>query len=74
MLALQYWLIVLLPSSLPHFAVDHATFIRIARTPLRRQDELGDIGGIAAFLAGPWARFITGQVIDADGGATIVGA
>ena len=30
-----------------------------------------DIGGVAAFLASPAARFITGQVIVADGGVTI---
>lgn len=46
---------------------------RIARTPVRRLGEPDDIGGIAAFLAGPWARFITGEVIVADGGTTIVG-
>lgn len=46
---------------------------RIARTPVRRLGEPDDIGGIAAFLAGPWSRFITGEVIVADGGTTIVG-
>ena len=47
---------------------------RIKRTPVRRLGEPDDIGGIAAFLASPWARFITGEVIVADGGTTIVGA
>lgn len=46
---------------------------RIKRTPVRRIGEPDDIGGIAAFLAGPWSRFITGEVIVADGGTTIVG-
>lgn len=46
---------------------------RINRTPLRRLGEPEDIGGIVAFLAGPWSRFITGEVIVADGGTTIVG-
>ncbi|MFK7944082.1 MAG: SDR family NAD(P)-dependent oxidoreductase [Paracoccaceae bacterium] len=45
---------------------------RIARTPIGRLGEPEDIGGIAAFLAGPTARFITGQTIVADGGTTIV--
>ncbi len=44
---------------------------RESRTPLRRLGEPDDIGGIAAFLAGPSARFITGQAIVADGGVTI---
>ncbi|MGB7304443.1 MAG: SDR family oxidoreductase [Burkholderiaceae bacterium] len=47
---------------------------RIARTPVRRLGDPDDIGGIAAFLAGPWARFITGEIIVADGGTTIVGS
>ena len=46
---------------------------RIKRTPVRRLGEPDDIGGIAAFLASPWARFITGEIIVADGGTTIVG-
>jgi len=52
----------------PELAAD-----RIERTPVRRLGEPDDIGGIAAFLAGPWARFITGEVIVADGGTTIFG-
>ena len=45
---------------------------RIAVTPLRRLGEPRDIGGIAAFLASDAAAFITGQVIVADGGVTIL--
>ncbi len=45
---------------------------REAATPLRRLGEPRDIGGIAAFLASEAAAFITGQVIIADGGVTIV--
>lgn len=41
------------------------------RTPLRRIGDPDDIGGIATFLASRAARFVTGQVIVADGGATI---
>jgi len=44
---------------------------RNAATPLRRIGALDEIGGIGAFLAGPAASFITGQVIVADGGVTI---
>lgn len=42
-----------------------------SKTPLRRIGEPDDIGGLALFLASPMARFITGQVIVADGGVTI---
>ena len=41
-------------------------------TPLRRLGEPRDIGGIAVFLASDAAAFITGQIIVADGGVTIV--
>ena len=45
-----------------------------SQTPLRRIGEPEDIGEIAVFLCAPASRFITGQTIVADGGATIVGA
>ena len=43
-------------------------------TPLGRIGEPSDISGLAVFLAGPAATFITGQTIIADGGITIAGA
>ena len=45
---------------------------RIAVTPLRRLGAPRDIGGIAVFLASDAAAFVTGQVIVADGGVTIL--
>lgn len=45
---------------------------RIAATPLRRLGEPRDIGGVAVFLASEAAAFVTGQVIVADGGVTIL--
>src|SRR5436190_19741916 len=45
---------------------------REGATPLRRLGEPRDIGGIAVFLASEAAAFVTGQVLVADGGVTIV--
>jgi len=45
---------------------------RVSNTPLRRLGEPRDIGGIAVFLASEAAAFITGQIIVADGGVTIL--
>lgn len=42
-----------------------------ARTPLRRLGEPDDIAGVAVFLSAPAARFVTGQTIVVDGGATV---
>ena len=45
---------------------------RLEQTPLRRLGEPRDIGGVAVFLASNAAAFITGQVIVADGGVSIL--
>ena len=36
--------------------------------PLGRLGEPEDVAGVARFLAGPWARYITGQTVSVDGG------
>ncbi|MSR35431.1 MAG: 3-oxoacyl-[acyl-carrier-protein] reductase [Gemmatimonadetes bacterium] len=38
------------------------------RIPLARLGEPEDVAWVARFLAGPWARYITGQVLAVDGG------
>ena len=39
-----------------------------ARIPLGHLGEPSDVAGLVRFLAGPAARYITGQVISVDGG------
>ena len=36
--------------------------------PMGRLGEADDIAGVVRFLAGPWARYITGQTLAVDGG------
>jgi NAD(P)-dependent dehydrogenase (short-subunit alcohol dehydrogenase family) len=43
-----------------------------ATTPLRRLGNVEDIAGVAAFLASRASAYVTGQVIVADGGTTVV--
>ncbi len=45
---------------------------RIAATPLRRLGEPEDIAGAAVYLASNAGRWITGQTIVVDGGATVI--
>ncbi len=40
----------------------------LAQVPLARMGEPAEIAALAAFLAGPEAGYITGQVIHVDGG------
>jgi NAD(P)-dependent dehydrogenase (short-subunit alcohol dehydrogenase family) len=40
----------------------------VARTPLGRWAEPGDVAGAVVFLASPAAAFITGAVLPVDGG------
>ena len=42
-----------------------------SRIPLGRFGEPEDVGGLARFLVGPGARYITGQVVAVDGGMAI---
>ena len=41
----------------------------VERVPLRRQGTLAEIGEVVAFLAGPGANYIVGEVISVNGGA-----
>lgn len=45
---------------------------RASTTPLRRAGTPADIAGVAAFLLSDDSAYITGQIVSADGGATIV--
>jgi NAD(P)-dependent dehydrogenase (short-subunit alcohol dehydrogenase family) len=44
----------------------------LARTPMQRWGAPEDVGGVAAFLCSPAARFITGVILPVDGGYAAV--
>ncbi|MEC5145226.1 SDR family oxidoreductase [Chitinophaga sp. 212800010-3] len=46
-------------------------YIKYGHLPLKRSGEPGEIAGVAYFLAGADASYITGSVITVDGGLTI---
>jgi 3-oxoacyl-[acyl-carrier protein] reductase len=48
-----------------------ANYVQGHHLPLRRAGRPEEIAGVAAFLAGPDATYLTGQVITVDGGLTI---
>lgn len=49
----------------------HDNYISGHHLPLRRAGQPAEVAGVALFLAGPDASYITGQTITVDGGLTI---
>lgn len=49
----------------------HENYVKYDHLPLKRAGKPDEVAGIAYFLAGPDATYITGSVITVDGGLTI---
>jgi NAD(P)-dependent dehydrogenase (short-subunit alcohol dehydrogenase family) len=55
----------------PLFATEESTAAVLGAQALKRVGQADDIAGVAAFLAGPDSKWITGQVIEASGGSRL---
>lgn len=59
--------------SIPHFAAIADTWQKMSPLPWDVLDEKESVAYMVAFLLGPFAKKITGQVMHVDGGASITG-
>lgn len=53
------------------FATEESTAAIVGMQALKRVGQPDDIAGVAAFLAGPDSKWVTGQVIEASGGSRL---
>lgn len=60
----------LFPSKMTQFVFENVADEMMARIPMRRAGEPGDIAGTAIFLSSSASNYITGQTIVVDGGIT----
>ncbi len=61
----------LLSSAQPPCRLTTPTSWNWRRVPMRRMGQVEDVAGIAAFLAGDGAGYVTGTVIAVDGGMSM---